>query len=323
MKGFVTGGNGFIGNRVVRRLHTAGHQVRCLLRASSRDRRLEDLPFERHLGDLREPDTLAAGMQGCQGVIHLASLSAWEQIRSPLMREIVVQGTTNVLRAAQRAGGLRTVFVSSCAAINGTREPVVQDESAAFTLPPEPFVYATAKRDAERICHRHAADGLPVVIVNPCEVYGPHDDDFITASYLRDAIKDWPALAVRGGAAVAHVDDIAAGIVAALEKGRSGERYILGGDNLTARQIIELTLRAAGQQDKRIMQLPNRLTLGLVRLLARLRLPTPVHPDLLAHAVLFWYVDCSKAQKELGYAWRPAEQVLQEVVDWLRETGHL
>jgi dihydroflavonol-4-reductase len=320
---FVTGGNGFIGSRVVRALVGAGHAVRCLLRPSSDTRRISDLPYEPHLGDVRDVASLRAGAAGCDGIIHLASLSAWSQIRSPRMREIVIDGTRHVLEAAEAAGGARVVFVSSATAVDGRPTRELLDESTPFRLPPEPFVYAHAKHEAEGICAAAAARGLPVVTVNPCEVYGPEDHDFITASYLRDTLKDWPAFATDGGTAVAHVDDVAAGIVAALERGRSGERYILGGDNLSVEQIIRATLELGGQPHKTVLRLPTGPTLIWVRALAKLGLPTPVDPDLLAHGVLWWHVSSAKAQAELGYRWRPHREVLADVVGWLQRAGHV
>jgi dihydroflavonol-4-reductase len=214
MKVFVTGGNGFIGSRVVRKLYDAGYEIRCLLRPSSKVHRIEGIPHEAHYGDILDVDSLASGMEGCGAIVHLASISAWDQIRSPRMREVVVEGTRNVLEAAQDVGGARVVFVSSATAIGGTKDPLVQDEEAPFELPADPFIYAHAKRDAEALCREHAATGLEVIMVNPCEVYGPQDDDFITAGYLKDALVDWPVMSVRGGTAVAHVDDIAGGILA-------------------------------------------------------------------------------------------------------------
>jgi dihydroflavonol-4-reductase len=332
MKVFVTGGNGFIGSRVVTRLVEEGHEVCLLLRETSRTDRLEGVPFGRFIGDVRDRDSLTTGMAGCDGVIHLASLSSWESMRSPLMREIVVDGTRNVLEAArangeasgEASGAPRVVFVSSCTAIDGRQEPEVMTEETPFTLPPEPFVYANAKHDAEGICREFVADhGVPVTIVNPCEVYGPNDHDFITASYLRDTLKDWPAFSTVGGTAVAHVDDIASGIVAALEKGRPGERYILGGDNLSVREIVALTLEMGGKANKTVVPLPTSFTLWLVNALARVGLPTPVHPDLLAHGVLYWFVDDTKARRELGYAPRGARETVGDVVNWLKAAGHV
>lgn len=321
MKVFVTGGNGFIGSRVVRRLHADGHEVRCLVRETSKTHRIDMVPFERHIGDVRDVDSLAAGMEGCDGVIHLASISSWDQIRSPIMRVVVIDGTRNVLEAAKRSGGLRTVFVSTCAAINGTKGPEVMDETTPFTLDPKTYIYAGAKHEAEAICSEYAADGLPVITVNPCEVYGPEDEELITASYLLDALKDWPVLSLHGGTAVAHVEDIAGGIIAALEKGRGGERYILGGDNLHVREVMEKTLVAGGQGGKRILQLPNSITKAAIKGLAALRLPTPVIPDIVDYGTLFWFVDCSKAKTELGYTHRSADETIADVVNWLIEEG--
>ena len=321
MKVFVTGGNGFIGSRVVRRLHADGHEVRCLVRETSKTHRIDMVPFERHIGDVRDVDSLAAGMEGCDGVIHLASISSWDQIRSPIMRVVVIDGTRNVLEAAKRSGGLRTVFVSTCAAINGTKGPEVMDETTPFTLDPKTYIYAGAKHEAEAICSEYAADGLPVITVNPCEVYGPEDEELITASYLLDALKDWPVLSLHGGTAVAHVEDIAGGIIAALEKGRGGERYILGGDNLHVREVMEKTLVAGGQGGKRILQLPNSITKAAIKGLAALRLPTPVIPDIVDYGTLFWFVDCTKAKTELGYTHRSADETIADVVNWLIEEG--
>jgi dihydroflavonol-4-reductase len=234
---------------------------------------------------------------------------------------VVVDGTRNVLEAAKRSGSLRTVFVSSVAAINGTVEPEVLDETASFTLDPKTYIYAGAKHEAEAICAEFAADGLPVITVNPCEVYGPEDEDLITASYLLDALKDWPVMSLYGGTAVAHVEDIANGIIGALEKGRGGERYILGGENLFVREVMEKTLKAGGQEGKYILQLPNGITKAVIKGLAKLRLPTPVIPDIVDYGTLFWFVDCSKARQELGYTYRPADETIADVVGWLIESG--
>ncbi len=322
MRVFVTGGNGFVGSRVVRALAAQGHPVRCLLRSQSRTHRIDRVPYERHPGDILDPASLRSGAAGCEAVIHLASLASWEQIRSPKMREVVIDGTANVLTAAREAGNLRTVFVSTAAAINGSTRPQVFDETATFELDGSRFLYAGAKHEAEALCLEAARGGLPVVVVNPVEIYGPEDDDYITASYIRDALRDWPAIAVRGGTSVVHVEDAAAGIVAALTRGRPGERYILGGENLTVRQIIELALQSAGMK-KFVLQLPNGLITAVVKTLAFLRLPTPVLPDLLDYATRFWWMRSTKAQAELGYRFRSGKEAVADVVRWLQETGRV
>lgn len=320
MRIFVTGGNGFIGSRVVRALHAKGHQVRCLLRPASKTHRIDMVPYERQLGDVLDGVSLRAGMAGCDAVIHLASLSSWESMRSPKMREVVLVGTTNVLEAARDSGKLRTVFVSTLTAVNGTKTPVVFDETAPFELNGKRLLYAGAKHEAEQVCARFAKEGLPVVTVNPAETYGPEDDDLITASYILDALKDWPAMTLHGGTSVVHVEDVAQGIVGALEKGRSGERYILGGENLTIRRIVEVALEVAGLK-KWVLELPNWLIKAVVKTLAFLRLPTPVLPELLDYGTLFWWTSSAKAQGELGFKARPAREAIAAVVKWLKESG--
>ena len=322
MKIFVTGGNGFIGSRVVRRLREGGHDVRCLVRQTSNTSRIDDLDFERHIGDVRDSASIAAGMEGCDAAIHLASVSAWDDMRSDALETTVLDGTKNVLDAAVMAGNLRTVYVSSSMAVNASKQPVVFDETSSFELHGTNLRYPIAKNKAERMVAEYVAKGLPVVIVNPVETYGPDDTGFITAGNIRDIMKDWPALACSGGTAVAHVDDVADGMVAALEKGRVGERYILGGDNLAVPDLVRLTLELAGQK-KPVLKLPNAILKGAIGTMAKLGLPTPVIPEVVDVATLYWFMDCSKARNELGYSPRPAPEVLEPVVRWLRDAGHV
>jgi len=133
MRILVTGGNGFIGSVVVRQLIQRGYDVRCLLRENSKTERIDGLKYERASGDIRDAEAVSRAMDGCEGVIHLAGLSAWRDIQSPLMPEIIVGGTLHVLAAA-KPRGVRVIFISSSIAINGTEEPVVHDEKSRNTL---------------------------------------------------------------------------------------------------------------------------------------------------------------------------------------------
>jgi dihydroflavonol-4-reductase len=314
---FVTGGNGFIGSRVVRRLLADGHEVRCLLRPSSRTHRIEDLPFEQVVGDLGDAEALERGVAGCDGCIHLAGVSSWAEIASPEVEEVIVGGTRRLLGVVRDAPGLRFVYVSSAAAVNGSDGPSVFDEETAFGLDGSGLRYALAKHEAEELVLAAERDGLHAVIVNPGETYGPDDDEWVTAGPIRDVLRSWPALAVRGGASVVHVDDVAAGIVAALERGRPGERYILGGDNLAVEEIVRTALAAAGTR-KPVIVVPAAVLRAVVRLCGLLRLRPPVPPDLVGYACRYWFVDSSKAERELGYRARPAPETLASVVGWIR-----
>lgn len=321
---FVTGGHGFIGARVVAQLLAQGDTVRCLVRTTSDTARIDHLNVERATGDVRDAASVAAAMAGCHACIHLASVSSWDQINSPVVTETVIDGTRNVLAAAVQAGVRRTVFVSTSIAVNGSKKPVVHDERSAFELVGSGLKYAEAKNAAETLVAEHLAahPDFEVVIVNPAEVYGPEDTALVTAGNLRDFIKDWPALACKGGTAVTHVDDVASGMVAALDRGRSGERYILGGDNLTVTELARLTVEIAGQK-KPVWTLPNALLKGVVKTLAALHLPTPVIPDVLDYATRYFFMSSEKAKKELGYAPRDARACITPVVFWLREAGHV
>ena len=326
MRVLVTGGYGFIGSQVVRKLVERGHEVRCLVRSPQSDtRRLAGLPWEPASGDVRDPDAVAAAMAGCGACIHLASISSWEEIRSAAVEPTVIGGTTNVVRAAHAAGARRVVFVSSATAVNASSDrPQQFDETSPFELEGTGLRYAIAKHHAEQAITELAAGmGLEIVTVNPVETYGPDDTKLVTAGNLRDMLRDWPALGCHGGTAVAHVEDVAEGIVLGLEKGRPGQRYILGGDNLTIEQLIRLTLELGGQARKPVLILPNALVLGVVGLLTRLRLPSPLEPDVLDYATRYWFVDDRKARAELGYAPRPAREVLAPTIAWLYEAGYV
>ena len=324
MKVLVTGGNGFIGSVVVRHARSAeGHAVRCLLRPTSNTERLEGASYERAIGDVRDAASVERAVDGCDAIIHLASLSAWDQIDSPLMDEVVVGGTNHVLDVARAHPGTRVVFVSSILAINGSAKPHEFDESSGWTLKDRQLSYSRCKREAEAICRAELSQSsVPIVIVNPGEVYGPNDTALITACNLIDFAKSKPVLVCTGGTSIVYVDDVALAIVRALERGRTGERYILGGDNLSVKQLATLTLELLGQR-KSIIRVPNRVIEVLTRVATRLRIPLPYNPHVIPYATKFWFVSSQKAQRELGVTFRSARETLTPTLHWLKETGRI
>lgn len=316
------GGTGFIGSAVARSLAARGTRIRCMVRPRSRTARLDGVEFEPVEGDICDPASLGPALEGCRAVVHLASPSAWNQIDSPELGAVVEGGTRNLLRAAQEHPGLRVLYVSSVAAVNGSDRPEVFDEASAFTLKDPTLGYAFAKRAAEELCRTASSGGLDVVVVNPAETYGPGDLDLLTAGSLVDFAAGPLVVVTDGGTSVAHVDDVAAGIVAALESGRSGERYILGGDNLTVPQLAALTLDLLGKR-ARIVSVPRSLLRWSGRVALRWGLGFPVEPRVIPYATRYWYVDSSKARRELGYRSRPAREVLAPTLDWLRTQGKI
>jgi dihydroflavonol-4-reductase len=322
MRVLVTGGNGFIGSVVVGVLTSRGYEVRCLLRDGSRTDRIDRYPIERARGDVRDGASVLAAMRGCDAVAHLAGLSSWKDIRSPLLSAVVVGGTANVIDAATALGGLRTVFVSSSVTIGGSRQPAVHDERGVGSVDLCAYPYVQSKRAAEALCAKAAAKGVPVVIVNPAEVYGPNDTSLVTAGTLVGFARSPVVLVPRGGTSIVHVDDVAAGVVAALEKGRPGERYILAGENLTIRQLAGLTLRILGRKTP-IWRVPNALLRLAAKMGDALRLPLPFDPAVVPYATLYWFLDNGKARDELGLTFRGAAETLTPTLGWLREAGYV
>lgn len=322
MRVLVTGGHGFIGSRVVARLLEEGHQPRCLVRSTSDTSRIDGMDVEKVVGDVRDAESIRRALETCEGVLHLASPSSWNDINSPAMHDTVVEGTRFILEAARAAGGLPVVYCSSIIALGGAPEPLTMDEAYQASLADPSMIYAHTKLQAEGLCMEAAAAGGHVVIVNPSEVYGPEDIAMVTAGNLVDFATSTPVFVVHGGTSIAHVDDIAAGIVAALFRGRSGERYLLGGDNLSVKELAERTLKLLDRKAP-IVTVPTPVIRWIADVAPKLRIPLPFNPQVIPYAVRYWFVDNRKAKDELGVAFRPADEVLAPTLDWLKQSGKI
>ncbi|HEV8449640.1 MAG TPA: NAD-dependent epimerase/dehydratase family protein [Gemmatimonadaceae bacterium] len=322
MRVFVTGGNGFIGSAVVRELVARGHTPVCLLRKTSDTKRIDALSFERAEGDVRDLASVRAGMARCDGTAHLAAPGGWHADDAAGLEDVIVNGARNVLESAAEIPGHRVLLVSSTAAINASDGPTVFDERAEFAVKDPRLHYAHAKHKAELVAREAFNRGVAVVIVNPAEVYGPGDTALGTSANLIDFAKAIPVLVCDGGTGVVHVDDVATGIVAALERGRPGERYILGGENITVRRMAELTLESTGRHVP-IVPVPNGISRFVASAAIRLHVPVPFNPHVVPYATLYWFVDSSKARRELGVTFRDARATIASTIDWLRGAGML
>jgi dihydroflavonol-4-reductase len=322
MKVFVTGGNGFIGSAVVQALSRAGHEIRCLLRPTSKTERIDSVQYERVVGDVRDLTSLRRGVEGCDAIIHLASLSSWDSMDTPEMNEVNLRGTQNVLEAAKEPRA-RVVFVSSNTAIDGTDKPRIVDETAHFSLDQyRGLSYAKLKHQAEKLCLESNRNGVPVVIVNPAETYGPLDTELITAGTLVDFAKSNPVLVPKGGGSIAHVEDVAQGIVLALERGIPGERYSLGGDHVEWKRLAELALDALGLKT-RIVTIPNGMFRSMTKAATALRVPLSYNPKIVPYATRYFYVSNRKAREQLGATFRSARDTVTPTIIWLKEAGFI
>ena len=326
MRVFVTGGTGFIGSHVVRSLLQEGYQVTALVRPDSNLSNLQGLAVDIVKGDLNNPN-IWEQMQGCEYLFHVAAhYSLWQKDRD-LLYINNVEGTRNILAAAEKAGIERTVYTSSVAAIGVGKLGQVVDET--YQSPVEKLVgdYKKSKFLAEQVAISAVNQGQDIVIVNPSSPIGPLDikptptGDII----LRFLRREMPAY-VDTGLNFIDVRDVAKGHLLALEKGKSGDRYILGHQNLSLKQLLEqlsqITNLPAPQTS-----IPAWIPLTVAWVEEKILAPigkTPTVPiDGVRMAQQPMYYDASKAIRELGLPQSPLNVALKDAVDWFVSNGYV
>jgi dihydroflavonol-4-reductase len=324
----VTGGSGFVGGHVVRALLARGRSVRCLARPGSPLGNLEGLRVEVVSGDLRDPASLARAAAGVDALYHCAA-DYRLYARDP--REIYatnVEGTDNVLRAAVAAGVRRIVHTSSVAALASPSPSDARPSDESRPGAPEEAVghYKRSKVLAERAALRWAAGGAPVVVVNPSTPVGELDvRPTPTGRIVVDFLLGRMPAYVDTGLNLVDVRDVAEGHLLAAEKGRTGERYILGNRNMTLKEIFDLLAAITGIPSPRV-RLPHWIPIaaaavdtGLARLFRR-EPRVPLESARMARRRM-WF-DSGKAIRELGFPQSPVEDALARAVAWFRENGY-
>ncbi len=322
----LTGATGFVGSAVARTLAARGHRLRLLVRRGTNRANLQGLDAELVEGDLNDPASLATAVQGCRFVFHVAAdYRIW--VPDPAaMRRANVAGTVALLRAGQRAGIERAVYCSSVAALGLTGT----DDPADETTPVDPDgiagVYKRSKYEAECEVRRLVREeGLPAVIVNPAAPIGPRDiKPTPTGRMIADAAAGRMPAYIDTGLCVVHVDDVAEGHVLALERGRIGERYILGGENLSFGALLAIVAEIAGRRPPRIrLPIPALWPVALAceALAAIAGIEPRVTRDHLRMARKKMFFSSAKAIAELGFHPRPAREAVTDAVAWLRSHG--
>src|ERR1700674_5757132 len=327
MLAFVTGATGFLGSHVARVLADNGADMRLLVRSSSNPRNIEGLSADRALGDLRDPASLEKAMAGCDVVFHVAAdYRLWVRDPNEMYRSNV-EGTRAILEAARKNGVRRVVYTSSVATIGFTRNGYPANEDSPVSLADMIGHYKRTKFMAEQLALDAGRSGLQVMVVNPTTPVGDQDvKPTPTGRIVVDFLKrKFPAY-VETGLNLVDVRECARGHVTALEKGKSGERYILGGENLTLKQILDKLAVITGLPSPNI-RVPYILALatGVLdevvtgRILGR-------EPRATIDAVRMgrkkMFVSCSKAERELGWKTVPVDNALRRAAEWFQANGY-
>jgi dihydroflavonol-4-reductase len=321
MRVFVTGGTGFIGGHVIRKLRARGDEVRALVRNPDKGVPLAELGCELVSGSLESRDAIASGMEGCEAAIHGAAVYEVGIPKSEhrAMYEANVLGTENVLRAALDAKLPKVVYVSTVAAFGNTQGEVVdesyQHPGAGFTS-----YYEETKVEAHRLAKRLIAEErLPCVIVQPGGVYGPDDHSAVGHQMNQFLAGRMPLLAFpEVGFNMVHVDDVGDGILLALDTGKAGEAYVLGGQITTMRELITTLARVSGKKAPS-RSLPTPLMKAMTPfgpIVGKVMGQGPNLRELISSAdnVTFW-AKHDKAMAELGYSPRGLEQGLRDTLE--------
>lgn len=326
----VTGATGFVGSHVARLLANGGARVRLLVRASSNTRNIDVLKADRVGGDLRDTPSLKHAMSGCEFVFHVAAdYRLWTRNAADAqeMYRCNVEGTRALIRAAQEVGVRRVVYTSSVATMGFTRDGSPADEDSPVCLADMIGHYKRSKFMAEQVALEAGKSGADVVVVNPTTPVGEQDiKPTPTGRIIVDFVtRRFPAY-VDTGLNVVDVVECARGHLQALEKGRSGERYILGGENLSLKQILDKLSSITGIPAPRT-KLPYFVALaaGVVDtcLTGYLRGQEPrVTLDAVRIGRKKMYVSSAKAERELGWRVVPVDDALRRAVTWFRANGY-
>jgi dihydroflavonol-4-reductase len=326
MKALVTGGSGFIGSAVVMELLKRGQPMRALVRSKEQTGNLAGLPVEPVEGDLLDRDSLHRALEGCDRVYHLAAVYAnWLPDRSVILRANV-DGTRNLLQACLERKVERVVYTSSVAAL-GAHGKTPADESAQFNLADTGDTYYLSKYRAEQIVVEYAGKGLPVVILNPTNPIGPRDwKPTPTGALILSVLKRKLPGYVDGGINIVDVEDVAAAHVTAMEKGRPGEKYVLGNADVSIRDYFHLIAEVGGGKAP-AMRIPLPFAVATAYLYEAVAaithkppLTTPGWVRVGSH-YSFW--DSSKAIRELKLPQTPVRTSLKKAIDWFSDKGYL
>lgn len=323
---FVTGVTGFVGSAVARKLIERGHSLKLLTRSTSDKTNLQGLDAEIVEGDLLNPEAFEESLKGCKYLFHVAAdYRLWVPDPARMM-QINVEGTRRLMLAAQRAGVEKIVYCSSVAALGLIGDGSIADENT----PVHKIigVYKQSKYEAEQAVLKLIKENqLPAVIVNPSTPIGPRDiKPTPTGQMILDCAKGKMPAYVDTGLNIVHVDDVAEGHLLALEKGVIGEKYILGGENISLCDFFAMTAKIANVKPP-LMRL-NQKVIWPVAIVSewmanRFNIQPRVTREMLMMSYKKMFFSSAKAEKGLGYKHRPAHEAIKDAVDWFHQQGYV
>jgi dihydroflavonol-4-reductase len=327
MKTLVTGATGFIGSSLVRELLKDGLQVKVLVRKNSDTRNIDGLDVERAYGDIRDKESVKSALKGCDIFYQTAALYAFWAPDSKVFYDINVEGTKIALSAALEQGMEKAVYTSTIAAVGyyGADNPA--NEDVEFNLWDTGDHYTRSKYLGEVEAKKFCEKGLPLVILNPAVVIGVRDiKPTPSGKMIIDVVNRKMPGYIDGGLNLVDVEDVARGHILAAQKGRIGERYILGNENLPIKDYLELIGEIAGVKPpgrKIPYSLAIMLGYGYQFLSSITRKPPVLTAPMVRSGSKYVYFNCSKAVRELGLSQTPIKTTVEKAVSWFKENGYI
>lgn len=326
MKILVTGASGFLGFWVVERLASEGHQIRILIRKSSATDELEKFKPEKAFGDVTDLESVVAAAKNVDCVFHLAGLIAYKRSDRAAMEKVNILGTHNVIEACKLNGVKKLVYLSSVVAIGASFDGKPLNEDSPYNIAHLNLGYFETKHLAENLIRAAVDRGeIDAVMINPSTIYGGGDAKKGSRGTQLKVAKGKMPFYTSGGVNVVAVEDVIDCLMACWKRGRSGERYIVAGQNILIKELFEKIADAAGVKAPSIyLPKPVVKTMGAVGdLLEKLGKKGPLNSETAWTSTLYHWFDSSKAQNEFGVKFKPAEYGIQASVRWMKDNGYI
>jgi dihydroflavonol-4-reductase len=325
-KVLVTGATGFLGGWLVRRLLDEGHEVRITARSLKQNEEFAGLPIEVVIGDVKDKASMVTATKGIDSVFHLAGLIAYSRAQRQAMEEVNVAGTRNVVEACIENGVRRLVHLSSVTAVGASFDGKPLNEESPYNIAHLHLGYFDTKHEAEQIVLQAVKGGkLDAVMINPSTIYGRGDaKKGSRGTQLKVARGKFPFY-TSGGVSVVAVEDVVESIIKAWEIGRTGERYIVSGENLRIKDLFDMIAHEAGVKPPSIY-LPKPIIKAIGQVGDKLEVigkKGPLNSENAWTSTLYHWFDNSKAKRELGLNPKPASYAIHQSVSWMKENGLL